>query len=58
MPIRYYAKYITPAILFFFLCVCLGYWTHKLRRPTTITPPPVSAPSPTGSAPVSAPTQK
>lgn len=34
MPTHVYAKWIAPAILFFFLCVALGYWTHKLHHPT------------------------
>ena len=34
MPTQIYAKWIAPAILFVFLCVCLGYWTHRGSHPT------------------------
>ncbi|MBV9852723.1 MAG: hypothetical protein JO250_23940 [Armatimonadetes bacterium] len=43
MPPNAYAKWVAPAILFFFLCVALGFWTHKLRHPAPA--PPAASPT-------------
>ncbi len=45
MPLNAYTKWITPAILFFFFMVCLGFWSHRLRHHAATPPAPAAAPA-------------